>query len=89
MKKSKYVGKTFGRWTCTAIYLRKNYCHGTKHNAYRYQLMRITSDGLCEKVIFVSGTTMNRINKGLTHPELIALRMKEKGDKELLYRFIK
>ena len=75
MKKSKYVNQTFdNNWKCTAIYLAANYCKSTKHNAYRYQLERTTSDGKCEKIITVSGATMAKVAKGLTTVEAISVR---------------
>jgi len=75
MKKSKFVNQTFdNNWVCTDIFLAANYGHGTRHNAYRYQLGRITSDGKCDKYITVSGSTMNRIAKGLITAESISVR---------------
>ena len=72
MKKSKFVGQTYQNWTVTKIYLAANYSHGTRHNAYRYMLERITSDNKCFKKIAVSGNTMTRISRGLVDIEKLA-----------------
>jgi hypothetical protein len=78
MKKSKYLGKIYaGNWLCTSVYLAANYCSGTKHNAYRYKLTRITSDKKCNKIISVSGPTMKKIALGLTTPDQVVLNKKK------------
>jgi len=75
MKRSKYINQTFdNNWKCTAIYLAANYGHGTRHNAYRYELGRVTSDGKCDKYITVSGPTMSKIARGLISAETISVR---------------
>jgi len=75
MKKSKYVNQIFdNNWVCTDIFLAANYGHGTKHNAYRYQLGRITSDGKCNKYITVSGSTMRKIARNELSAEAISIR---------------
>lgn len=88
---SKYVGQTFeGGWRCTAIYLANNYGGGTKHNAYRYKLVRETSDGKCDKIMSVSGNTMTLIANGVKTAESV-LEYKEKSTKqidEITYKFI-
>lgn len=90
-KRSKYVGQTFaGGWRCTAIYLAANYSGGTKHNAYRYKLVRITSDGKCDKIMSVSGNTMTLIANGVKTAESV-LEYKEKSTRqinEITYKFI-
>ena len=53
MKKSKFVGKTYGRWTVEKCYLNANYGQSTKHNYYHYTLVRLTSDKVCDKIITV------------------------------------
>ena len=85
MKKSKFVGQTYQNWTVTKIYLAANYSHGTKHNAYRYMLERITSDKKCFKKIAVSGNTMTRISRGLVNIEKLASR---KGHEHTNYEFV-
>lgn len=85
MKKSKFIGQTYQNWTVTKVYLAANYSGGTKHNAYRYMLERVTSDGKCYKKITVSGGTMAKINKGLIDVEALAVR---KGRKKTNYQFI-
>lgn len=90
MKKSKFIGQQFDNgWTCTNIFLAANYSHSTKHNAYRYQLSRITSDGKCEKKITISGSTMTRLTKNLTTAEHIANWKKDSTElvNEILYSF--
>ena len=85
MKKSKFVGQTYQNWTVTKIYLAANYSHGTRHNAYRYMLERITSDNKCFKKIAVSGNTMTRISRGLVDIEILAAR---KGHEHTNYEFV-
>lgn len=85
MRKSKYVGQTYQNWTVTKIYLAANYSHGTRHNAYRYMLERITSDKKCFKKIAVSGGTMTKIRKGLVNIERLAER---KGIEHTNYEFV-
>lgn len=91
MKNSKYFGKTFDNgWKCTKVYLAANYCGGTKHNAYRYVLSRITSDGKCDKIIAVSGPTMKRIADGTTTVETVSENKRNFKNiaNETLYKFI-
>ena len=85
MKKSKFVGQTYQNWTVTKIYLAANYSHGTRHNAYRYMLERITSDNKCFKKIAVSGNTMTRISRGLVDIEKFAA---SKGHEHTNYEFV-
>lgn len=85
MKESKYVGKTFGNWIVANIYLAGNYEHGTRHNAYRYTLERITSDEKCLKKIVVSGPTMKKIATGVLDIGAVAER---KGIRNTNYEFI-
>ena len=85
MRKSKFVGQTYQNWTVTKIYLAANYSHGTRHNAYRYMLERITSDNKCFKKIAVSGNTMTRISRGLVDIEKLAAR---KGHEHTNYEFV-
>lgn len=89
MKKSKYLGLKSGDWTCTAIYLAANYCGGTKHNAYRYQLSRLTSDKKCTKIITVSGPTMLKITRGLCSvDEVVKNKLKAPSNlNRVLYKF--
>ena len=85
MRKSKFVGQTYQNWTVTKIYLAANYSHGTRHNAYRYMLERITSDNKCFKKIAVSGNTMTRISRGLVDIEKLA---NSKGPEHTNYEFV-
>lgn len=81
MRTSKFVGKTFDNgWKCIAVYLAANYSHGTRHNAYRYELMRRTHDGLCDKIITVRGSTMTKIARGEKLVEDIANYKKSRGN---------
>lgn len=93
-KRSKYVGMTFGRryhWKVVAIYLAANYSGTTRHNSYRYELSRRTSDHKCDKIITISGNTMTKIAKGLISPETVAnnkmKRAKIKTINNILYRY--
>lgn len=89
MKRSKYVGKEFttdqGTWVVNKIYLAANYCHGTKHNAYRYSLIRLTSDKKFLKKITVSGPTMKKISLGRVDLEKLSDR---KGITKTSYEFL-
>ena len=84
-RSSKFVGKTYQNWTVTKIYLAANYAGGTRHNAYRYMLERVTSDRKCFKKITVSGPTMTKISRGLVDIERLANR---KGRRKTNYQFI-
>lgn len=85
MKKSKYVGRRFQGWKVTKIYLAANYEHGTRHNAYRYMLERITSDAKCVKKVTASGPTMKKIAEGKINLEKYADR---KGNTQTNYEFV-
>lgn len=75
MRKSKFVGKVYDHnWKVIAIYLAANYSHSTKHNYYRYELSRRTSDNLCDKIITVSANTMTKIDRGILFVEDVANR---------------
>ena len=89
MRKSKYLGKKFGNWECTDVYLAANYCGGTKHNAYHYQLSRLTSDKKCFKLITVSGTTLLKIIRGFCSVDDVAEnKVKMSGNlNRILYEF--
>lgn len=87
MKKSKFVGKTYGRWTVEKCHLNANYCQGTKHNYYHYTLVRLTSDKVCDKIITVSAGTMTKISKGLVDVEEVAENKKSRNKDNILYRF--
>ena len=86
---SKYLNKQFGNWTCTAIYLAANYCGNTKHNAYRYQLSRQTSDNKCIKIITVSGPTMLKIaNSQCTVEDVVKNKLRVPSNlNRVLYKF--
>ena len=89
MRRSKYLFKTFGNWTCTKVYLAANYNSCTHHNAYRYQLSRKTSDNKCIKSITVSGPTMLKISRGLcTVEQVVTNKLKStKTINSILYKF--
>lgn len=87
MKKSKFVGQTFGRWTVEKCYLNANYSQSTKHNYYHYVLARMTSDGVCDKMITISATTMTKISKGLVDAEAVAKNKRSRNKDNILYRF--
>ena len=87
MKKSKFVGKTYGRQTVEKCYLNANYGQSTKHNYYHYTLVRLTSDKVCDKIITVSASTMTKISKGLVDVEKVAENKKNRNKDNILYRF--
>lgn len=87
MKRSKYIGKQYGKWTVEKCYLNANYSGGTAHNAYHYCLSRMTSDGVCDKIITISGNTMTKIDRGLLNVEEVAKHKKAKNKDDILYRF--
>lgn len=86
MRRSKFVGNIYQGWLCTKVYLAANYCHGTRHNAYRYMLERITSDNKCYKKITASGPTMRLIADGKINLEKFA---DKKGNTKTNYEFVK
>lgn len=87
MRNSKYVGKTFGNWKVEKCYLNANYAKSTRHNAYHYVLARITSDGKCDKIITISGTTMTKVATGRLDIETVAKNKKKVNSDNILYRF--
>lgn len=90
MRRSKYVGMELsGGWKVVNFYLAGTYCGGTRHNAYRYQLARVTSDGKFDKIITLSGTTLrNVIKNGLDVNAIVENKKKSKLPvNEVLYKF--
>ena len=89
MRKSKYLGMKSGDWECTDIYLAGNYGGGTKHNAYRYQFSRPTSDKKCIKIVTVSGTTLLKIMRGLCSLDDVAKNKRKMSGNlnRILYKF--
>jgi len=90
MRDSKYVGMEFrGGWRVVNFYLAGNYGGGTAHNAYRYQLARVTSDGKFDKVITLSGTTLRNVVKNdLDINKIVETKLRSKLPvNEVLYKF--
>ena len=90
MRKSKYKNQTFtGGWKCVECFIAANYYGGTAHNAYRYQMVRLTSDGKFDKIITVSGTTMAKVARGELELDSIATNKLKMGQpvNEVLYKF--
>lgn len=89
MRKSKYLGMTFGNWQCSDAYLAANYCGGTKHNAYRYQFSRPTSDKKCTKIVTMSAPTLLKIVRGLCSvDDVVKNKTKMSGSlNHILYKF--
>lgn len=82
MKKSKYLQRQFGEWTCTHVGIARTqplYYKGTKivsrrpyHNTYYYLFERITSDGKAIKQIRLNALEAAQLYKGHTTVEEIA-----------------
>ena len=93
MIQSKYLGKRYGKyleWEVIGVYLAANYEKSTKHNAYRYELARRTSDNKCDKIITVSGPTMKKIDLGRKIDEIVATKRMRNSNKtvnNVLYRY--
>ena len=89
MRKSKYLGMKIGDWECTDMYLAGNYCGGTKHNAYRYQWSRLTSDKKCTKIVTMSGPTLLKVIRGVCSVDDVAKnKVRMSGNlNRILYKF--
>ena len=82
MKKSKYLQKQFGEWTCTHVGIARTqplFYKGTKiasrrpyHNTYYYLFERVTSDGKALKQIRLNCKEAAKLYKGQTTVEEIA-----------------
>ena len=88
-KNSKYLGMKSGEWECTDVSLAANYCGSTRHNAYRYQFSRPTSDKKCIKIVTVSAPTLLKILRGFCSVDDVANnKMKMPGNlNHILYKF--
>lgn len=87
MRRSKFVGRQYGDWKVEKCYLNANYSQGTAHNAYHYVLARITSDGKCDKIITIAGSTMTKVDQGIVDIETVAKNKKRVNSDNILYRF--
>ena len=89
MRKSKYLNKTFGNWTCTHVgvaiktgafkkgtRVRNAYPH---HQTYYYIFERKTSDGLAEKLVRLNARQAAKVYRGELSVEEIAEARQEKG----------
>jgi hypothetical protein len=82
MRKSKYLNKTFGNWTCTHVgvavktgafkkgtRIRNAYPH---HQTYYYIFERETSDGLAEKLVRLNEREAAKVYRGELSVEEVA-----------------
>lgn len=62
-KKSKYLGKKFGNWTCVHIGIN---VASSKYRGmnYYYVFERITSDGKCNKQVRLNSSQASKVYKG-------------------------
>lgn len=89
MRKSKYLNKTFGNWTCTHVGVARKqpvFLVGTKklskrphHQTYYYIFERETSDGLAEKLVRLNSKQAARVYRGELSVEEVADTRQEKG----------
>lgn len=89
MRKSKYLNKTFGNWTCTHVGVARKqpvFLAGTKkaskrphHQTYYYIFERETSDGLAEKLVRLSSKQAAKVYRGELSVEEVADTRQEKG----------
>lgn len=95
-KSSKYLGKTFGNWTCVSIGI--NNVQGKKakapyHQNYYYIFQRKTSDGKALKSIRLNSGEASKVYKGKVDVETILTKREAKAitsfNRGVTYRFIK
>lgn len=102
MRKSKYLNKTFGNWTCTHVGVARKqpvFLAGTRkvskrphHQTYYYIFERETSDGLAEKLVRLSSKQAARVYRGELSVEEVADTRQERGTgtfkEKVSYHFI-
>lgn len=89
MRKSKYLNKTFGNWTCThvGVAMKTNvFKKGTRvrnayphHQTYYYIFERPTSDGKADKLVRLNAGQAAKVYRGLLSVEEVADTRQEKG----------
>ena len=89
MRKSKYLNKTFGNWTCTHVGVARKqpvFLAGTKkvskrphHQTYYYIFFFFSSDGLAEKLVRLSSKQAAKVYRGELSVEEIADTRQERG----------
>lgn len=90
MKKSKYLGKQFGNWTCTHVgvsWVAPAFYVGTRarqkrpgHRSYYYIMERLTSDGKAEKMIRLNCNEAAKVwKKMITVEEILDKRESKKA----------
>ena len=82
MRKSKYLNKTFGNWTCTHVGVARKqpvFLAGTRkvskrphHQTYYYIFERETSDGLAEKLVRLNERQAAKVYRGELTVEEVA-----------------
>jgi hypothetical protein len=82
MRKSKYLNKTFGNWTCTHVGVAVKtgvFKKGTKvrnayphHQTYYYIFERPTSDGLADKLVRLNSGQAAKVYRGELSVEEVA-----------------
>jgi len=85
MRKSKYVGKQFGNWTCTAIGIANVQGKRAKwagHLSYYYIMERMTSDNKAEKMIRLNCSEASKVYQGLITVEEILDKREAKNSRE-------
>lgn len=96
MRKSKYLCKQFGNWTCT--YIGINNVQGKRSAApgkinYYYIFERITSDNLAEKLIRLNSSDAAKVYRGELQVEEIAEKRRsqteEKFNRKISYHFVR
>lgn len=96
MRKSKYLGKQFGNWTCTHVGI--NNVQGKRAAApgkinYYYIFERITSDNLAEKLIRLNSSDAAKVYRGELQVEEIAEKRRsqteEKFNRKISYHFVR
>lgn len=102
MKRSKYLFKQFGDWTCTHVgvatktrafkkgtRIRNSYPH---HQTYYYIFERTTSDGLAEKLVRLNSSQAAKVYRGEISVEDIAKARQAAGEttfiKKVSYHFL-
>lgn len=89
MRKSKYLNKTFGNWTCTHVGVARKqpvFLAGTRktskrphHQTYYYIFERPTSDGKADKLVRLSAGQAAMVYRGLLSVEEVADTRQERG----------
>jgi hypothetical protein len=89
MRKSKYLNKTFGNWTCTHVGVARKqpvYLKGTRHvslrphhQTYYYIFERKTSDGKAEKLVRLTAGQAAMVYRGELSVEEVADLRQEKS----------